>query len=313
MKSLLLIYFVLFSSFLATIHGQEAYWENGIQSFESANYKAAIANFKQYETTIAAQQPSTQFHIAKAYYHLHQLDSAIHYYEKTLQFDNINRINQRCILGLSRAYLQKGDFESAYKTALTYLQDNPDDEAVRTEFQDICLWAYLIKHHRLNPEYLTNYIKKPSYIINSVAAQKLIARNVRNEAGYKFDSDRLEQIGLAQRWYGTFYNETKEQSIHFIFIDPDLIESVREQEKKASEIMTNETLPIYERLGAFYFLTPLNDKKMNLALEQKEETFRFCTCLETPDYVAKRYKKKCIKDKRSIIQAAVNQNTAFAN
>lgn len=309
----LLVFIALFFSIcLAPAHSQDEYFKKGVHSFKSEKYSEAIQNFKRYlRSPKSSQRPSTTFRIATSYYHLHKLDSAIHYYKKTLQQENISHINQRTVLGLSRSYLQKGHFEEAFNTAIQHLKENLNDEATLAELQDICLWVYLIKHHYLNADYLTNYIKRPSYIINSVAAQKLIARNIRNHTGHKFDSDRMEQIGLAQRWYGRFYNEEEVKSIHFIFIDPDLIESVVVQEEKASKVLMDKTLPLYERLGAFYFLTPLSNEKMDLALEEEEEIFRLCTCLEIPDYIANRYKKTCKKDKRALIKAAVEHNSAF--
>jgi hypothetical protein len=301
-----------FSIYLAPAYSQDGIWREGIDNFKAGNFKEAIWKFKQYRRkTTNSRRPSTTFHIGNSYYHLHKLDSAIHYYKETLLLDDIHRINQRTVLNLSRAYLQKGDIESAFTTTLNHLKKNLDDKAALAELQDICLWAYLIKHQYLNPEYLTDYIKKPSYIINSVAAQRLIARNIRNKTGYKFDSDRLEQVGLAQRWHGRFYNEEEVKSIHFIFVNPDLIESIITQEEKAPKAMVNKELPIYERLGAFYFLTPLKDEKMELALEQEEEIFRLCICLEMPDYIANRYKRECKKDKRALIKAAVEHNSAF--
>lgn len=311
MKLLTLVVFFL-SICLAPTYSQDGIWKEGIDHFKAGNYKEAIQKLKQYRrNTIPSRRPSTTFHIANSYYHLHQLDSAIHYYKETLLLDDIQRISQRTILSLSRAYLQKADFENAFNLTLNHLKENLDDKAALIELQDICLWAYLIKYQHLNVEYLTDYVKKTSYIINSVAAQKLIARNIRNEAGHKFDSDRMEQIGLAQRWHGRFYDEEEEKSIHFMFVNPDLIESIVEQEAKAPEVMVNKELPLYERLGAFYFLTPLDDKKIDLALEQEEEIFRLCTCLETPDYISNRYKSKCKKDKRALIKAAVALNNAF--
>lgn len=310
MKLFALVVFLLSISF-APSYSQDEVWKAGIKNFKTEKYRAAIRYFHQYRTTITSKRPSTTFHIANSHYHLYELDSAIYYYQQTLLFEKISHIKQRTVLRLSRCYLQKGDFENAFNTTVSHLKENLNDKAALAELQDICLWAYLIKYQYLNPEYLTDYIKKTSYIINSVAAQKLIARNIRNESGHKFDSDRLEQIGLAQRWHGTFYNEDKEQSIHFIFMNPDLIESVPEQEEKAVPIMADADLPIYERLGAFYFLTPLDDKKIDLALEQEEEIFRLCTCLETPDYISNRYKRTCRKDPRALIKAAVEQNSAF--
>jgi tetratricopeptide (TPR) repeat protein len=310
MKTFVLLAFCLSISLTPT-YSQEGPWKTGIENFKAEKYRAAIRNFQEYRASITSKRPSTTFHIANSYYHLHELDSAIHYYQKTLHFEKISHINQRTVLRLSRCFLQKGDFEKAFNLTLGHLKENLNDEAALAELQDICLWAYLIKYEYLNAEYLTHYIKKSSYIINSVAAQKLIARNIRNESGHKFDSNRLEQIGLAQRWHGRFYNEEEEKSIHFIFENPDLIESIVVQEEKASKIMLSPDLPIHERLGAFYFLTPLDDEKIDLALEQEEEIFRLCTCLETPDYISNKYKKTCRKDPRALIKAAVEYNPAF--
>lgn len=286
------------------------HWKNGVHKFNNQNYNAAIQSFRNYDQ-LEPSKSNAQFYLANSYYHLSVLDSAIFFYKKTLELHNSKRPNEKAMTQLSRCYLQKKDFENAYLSAFENLKTDLNNQLFVLEFRDICLWAYLIKYHQLSETYLTNNSKQPSYIVNSVAAQKIIARNIRNKEGFIFEQDKRKNVGFAQRWYGTFKNEKEVQSIHFLFINPDVVSNLEKQEKKALEVLVDPSLPVYERLGAFYFLAPFDNKKMDIALQAEDLIFRFCACSEIRSYISKRLKKKCLMDSRELIQIVVQSNPAF--
>lgn len=308
----LLFSLLLFCFFSTGLFAQSAndYWKEGVAAFNTQNYSLAIKNFKQYDA-LMPKKTTAQFYLAQSYDFLFKPDSAIYFYEKTLDYHKSIHLNKPARVKLSRAYLRQKDFVNAYRVALESMLIEPDDPHFALEFKDVCLWPYLISNRKLDPNYLTNPQKQISYIVNTVTEQKVITRNIINEKGIPFDSDTRRNIGFAERWYGSFDNPDEPVSIHFVFTTKELAEEVDEQDANAMKVFQNEQNPIFERVGAMYAMMPFDKKKMATILEYDEPIIRYCACKEMRSDIPKKYQKICLKDEREMVQKAVKINPAL--
>lgn len=287
------------------------YWNQALGKFKAKDYKQAKVLFQKLKNTDhgAAQ---AQVYIGDCYYNLQQVDSAvIHYENALLEITSPNKI-KHYRAQIARCYLQLQNFERAYDLAFQNVQTYPESDYFRQELEDVCLWAYLIKHNRLSSDYLTDFHLHDSYIVSSAAAQKLIARNLRSETGERYVFDSRKNVGYAQRWYGRFADEQVEaKDLFFLFTDTNFDKALKKQETKAVKVFKDDQLPLYERLGAFYFLTPLDDNKAKLLLKYDDIAIRTCTCIEMQPYITSKYKKICERDDRETVQKIVAINPAF--
>lgn len=304
-----LLLFCFFSNHLSAQSAND-YWKQGVAAFNEENYPRAIQNFKEYDA-LMPKKTTAQFYLAQAYDLLFKPDSAIYFYEKTLDYHKSIHLNKPARIKLSRAYLRKKDFVNAYRVASESMLLEPEDPHFAIEFKDVCLWPYLVKNRRLDATYLTNPQKQISYIVNTVTEQKVVTRNIINEKGIPFDSDTRRNIGFAERWYGSFGNPDEPVSIHFVFTTKELAEEVEKQDANAMEVFKNTKAPIFERVGAMYAMMPLDKKKMAVVLEYDEPIIRHCACKEMRSDIPKKYQKICLQDDREIVQQAVKVNPAL--
>lgn len=318
MKNLLLLPFFLLVTFTSNLTAQSASavaavecWNQALSKFKAKDFKQAKMLFQKLNG-MDYGEAQAQAYIADCYYNLQQVDSAIIYYERALLDIAPPSKAKRCRAQIVRCYLQQEDFEQAYTLAFQNVQKFPDSDYFRQELQDVCLWAYLINNQRLSSEYLTDFHLQPSYIVNSVAAQKIIARNLRSSNGERFVFDSRKNVGYAQRWYGRFADDLDEdKELFFLFTNTEFDKALKKQEVKAMKVFKDVERPMYERLGAFYFLTPLNDNKIKMMLKYDDVAIRACACSEVRPYMASKYKKACEKDEREEIRSIVAVNPAF--
>jgi hypothetical protein len=286
-------------------------WNQAISRFKAKDFKQAKILFQQLNE-VEYGSSEAQSYLADCYYNLQEIDSAVVHYESALLNMEAPHKIRRCRAQIVRCYLQKQDFERAYDLAMQNVQTYANSEYFRQELQDVCLWAYLIKNNRLSADYLTDFHLQESYIINSVAAQQLIARNLRSENGERFVFDNRKNVGYAQRWYGRFADEQDEaRDLFFLFTNTRFDEALKKQEATAMKVFKDTERPMYERIGALYFLTPLNDQKMKTLVKYDDLPIRWCTCSEMRPYIANKFKKACEKDEREEIQKIVSTNKSF--
>ncbi len=287
------------------------YWNQALSKFKAKDFKQAKILFQKLDD-VEYGSAEAQSYLADCYYNLLEIDSAVVHYEAALM--NIDAPHQvrRCRAQIVRCYLQQQNYTRAYDLAMQNVQEYADSEYFRQELQDVCLWAYLIENQRLSADYLRNFHLQESYIVNSVAAQQLIARNLRSSTGERFVFDTRKNVGYAQRWYGRFADEKEEtRDLFFLFADTDFDDALKQQEKQAMDIFKDTKRATYERLGALYFLTPLSDQKMKTLLKYDDLAIRWCACSEVRPYISTKFKKTCERDERQEIQKVVALNKAF--
>lgn len=307
----LLLCFLLLMTF-NSMQAQSAneYWRNGVAAFDAKEYSKAIHFFKAYDE-LSPQKTTAQYYLGQCYDLSQKADSAIYFYEKTMEYNKSIHANDNAIIKLSRAYLRKKDFVNAYRVSADAVVAFPENLGFALELQDACLWPYLIKNRNLNSSYLTDPIKHISYVVNTVDEQHIIVRNIINEKGIPFEADKRRNVGFAERWYGSYANDTTMTSVHFVFTTKNMSKELDEQDVNALKVFENKEAPLFERLGAMYAIMPFDKKKMAVIMEHDELMIRYCACKEMRSDIPKKYQKICENDERELIQKAVELNPAF--
>ncbi|MES2827080.1 MAG: hypothetical protein V4687_02955 [Bacteroidota bacterium] len=181
-----------------------------------------------------------------------QMDSAIYYFEKSVKLNNTNiaKTKEMSYIRLMDAYTFKRNFKDAYRTALEGYSLYPNNTILRTTFADVCLWAYYIKHTKLDASYLSP-VPRDMYEVTSVNQEYLINRKLMIQG----NSIRFKRVGLRtldKDQYDVYaYNLTDTDKKEVLYkLKWDLNTEFGGKSFPTEKVSSNKKLPIYERLGA---------------------------------------------------------------
>jgi len=231
------------------------------------------------------------------------LDSAIYYYQKSLEFNVIGKSSMFTQLRLTRALLRSLNFEKAFEQAIVGIKNYPNDLVVIKEFKDVCKWAYYIKHHELNPNYLTNRFLQDEYTVNSIPEEYVIISNIRSRSDglvefsgqstdLKYDYIKCNYRRDTSKFEVKFKKKWREKDKTNINNKYDLL---------PAEIFENTNEKPYIRLGAF-LCSGTSDEQIDQCLETNIFEFRFCACASVTSITSEKIKKKCQNDASPEIQ-----------
>lgn len=308
-QSLLVIFFTLS---LSLVYAQTStdYWKKGFAAFNDQKFEEAIPLLLSYDQ-IVTKKPTAQWYLGQSYDRLGKLDSAIYYYEKALEYQTNTRPDQNILFNLGRAYLRNQDYSNAYTRAFQNMMIFPDKDLFFEEFEEICLWSYLIKHQNLNAEYLTEWSFKDNYIVNTSVEQRIVVMNIRDQNNEALLLDTRRNKGMAERWYGNFPGDTEVKTILFLFTDKDFEVRHERQIEQAHKILYDPKNSMMDRIGALFVSAPLDNKELANVLEYEDLHLRYCACREIRSEHPNKLKKICKNDTREQIQKVVEVNPAF--
>lgn len=309
-QSLLLILSTLFYSTLVLAQSSADYWKKGFAAYQEHKFEEAIHLLKIYDE-MSPKKPTAQRYLALSYDRLWKLDSAIYFYEKALEYQTNTRPDETSLFNLGRAYLRNQDYSNAYTRGFHNMATFPDKDIFYNEFEEICLWSYLIKYQNLNSEYLTEWFFRDNYIVNTSVEQRVVVNNIRDENNEALLLDTRRNKGMAERWYGNFPGDKEIKTILFLFTDKDFEARHERQIEQAHKILHNPENSMMDRIGALYVSAPLDNKELADVLEYEDLHLRYCACREIRSEHPNKLKKICRNDTREQIQTVVENNPAF--
>lgn len=229
-------------------------------------------------------------------------DSAIFYYQKSIENSPADKPQLAALDYMIRAYLRKMDFEKAYSLAWDAMQKYPGNETFIEEFKEVCKWSYFIKHLGFHKDYLTNTHLHKEYKIKTITEQELIIKNVRDNKGEHLNVGNRQYKGHFEIWKCRFNGSKEDVEITFHLHDKDLDKQIEHQHEKAKHVYNDVAEPIHIRLGALMALTPLDDKQLQDLLASDNEAVRLCACSEVLSSTGAKVKKTCQNDASEMIK-----------
>lgn len=192
-----------------------------------------------------------------------KLDSAVYYLNKSilLNSSNVNHTKEMSYVRLINTYTYQQDFKSAFNTAQEAYKLYPDNPAVAMALKDLCKWSFYIRHHNLNPLYLSQDIKE-EYVVSSIAQEYLILRALRvNDEGLQVKGQRLLNQNSAN--YDVLKcavsKGNKEIEVKFK-LNWDMAKEFGGKPAPTKAVLDNPENPIYEKIGALL----VNNDKIDL-------------------------------------------------
>ncbi len=304
MKKGLLLSLLL--SFSASVFGQEGYvaeYNAAMNSVKSKDFARAKVDFlrlnKQYP-----KQVDVLHWLGLAYDISENLDSAILCYQQSLALNEVGKSDMFTQIRLTRALLRHLDFERAYAQAIVGVRNYPDDPVVINELRDVCKWAYYIKYHALNPQYLTNRLVQEVYSVNSTGEEYLILPNLRNKQDDALVFELKQRTDGPTDYLQCHYRRSEEK-VELKFKKLWRADGNKELFNKYEKIpatvfaKTNETP--FVRLGAF-LAGAETDAEIEECLAIGDFGFRFCACAAVNATTSAAVKEKCKADPSVEIQ-----------
>lgn len=151
----------------------------GFELIEQNNYEEATKVFKNLIALAPTNYGGYNF-VGLCYSQGIEYDSTIFYLKKSIELNSANFKNSRemTISRLIRTYLQKMDFKSAFELAYNSLKEFPNNNNLKTDLKDVCLWSYNINFEGFDKTYIS---RKPKdfYEVTSVSQEYLVLRHLR--------------------------------------------------------------------------------------------------------------------------------------
>jgi tetratricopeptide (TPR) repeat protein len=283
-------------------------------AWTSAKTQCNENHYKEAKTSLLAvykemPRPLCCYWLAMAYDIESNLDSAIYYYDQCIK--NSQKPQLAALDHLIRAYLRLLKFDKAYELAWQAMLDYPGNKVFIEAFKEVCLWAYFLKHHKLDKNYLTNTVLLKEYNTKTITEQSLIIKNIRDNKGQYLHVGNRQHKGHYEIWKCRFNNSKTALDIKFHLASHDLDHHIELQHKQAQKIFNDTNELLYIRLGALMASTPFSDKQALNLLAAPEEAIRLCLCFEISSANTKKIKKACLSDVSENIKAMCNNLDIF--
>lgn len=199
-----------------------------------------------------------------------KMDSAIYYYEKSIELneDNVNKTKEMTYSRLIQTYSKMLKFEKALTRGWEGLLEMPESKSIKRSIEDACLWAYYINQQKLNPDYLKSNELKEEYVVRSISQEYLILRNIRvNGEMLNFTAQSL--VYEDKQAFDVLSTETSQSQKKYdvkFKLDWDLNKEFGGKTMNTKEVAANYSLPASEIIGAML----IEDRKLDLTTAIKE-------------------------------------------
>jgi tetratricopeptide (TPR) repeat protein len=195
----------------------------------------------------------------------HKPDSAICCFKQSIVLNtgNVNHTREIAYVRLSYAYYNQLDFQDAFTTTLEAYKLYPDNQSLKSNLRDICLWAYYIHHNGLNPAYLSSD-PKDEYVVNGIDEEYLILRNLRvNDENVNLNRQNLvNQNNASYDVFNCVLSISKKPLTINFRLNWDLSKYFGGLQGPAQHVIDDNKNPIYERAGAMLVSDIKSDVKV---------------------------------------------------
>jgi hypothetical protein len=191
-----------------------------------------------------------------------QPDSAIYCFKKSvaLNKENLSHTQEMSFVRLIDTYLYQRDFNNSFSVAWDAFLKYPDNNSIKSDLDDACLWSFYINHNNLDPSYLSPDLKD-EYIVNSVDEEYLIIRWIRTNDKYLSVSGQSLMTKKKVSYDILKCNlSDSNESIEVKFrLNWDLSKYYGGKVVNANDVYADSRNPVYERIGALLVSNPQID------------------------------------------------------
>ncbi len=250
MKQLIIVFFVINAVAVFSQDPSEEFFKGiDLLNIDKAQAKKEFLIARDKDTSFYG----THHFLGTIYLDENKSDSAIYCFKKAIALnkENRNHTKEMTYVRLIDTYLYKYDFENSFSTAWKAYQSYPDNMVIKQDLKDICLWAFYIRHNKLDSTYLSSELKD-EYIVNSVPEEYLILRKIRINDEYLVCTGQrlIKKKGNNYDVLSCVLSKSNEEIDVTFKLNWNVNKDMGDNLVNTTIVYNNPKIPIYERIGA---------------------------------------------------------------